>query len=105
MCFAESEKDFKEKIMEEVKKVRQEAVELEKLKIELKARELGIVERLEVLERRMEDYEEREKEGDALYRKASPSRLSRSSGDDATEMSSTDGAAWRIAGSSKAASA
>lgn len=54
--------EFKERILEEVRKIRKERVEIEKVKVELEARASELEERMEVLEKKMQDWEVRERE-------------------------------------------
>lgn len=61
-CCEEEHKVFKELMAEELKKMRQEKVEIEKLKIDINAREVEIIERLERIEKEIEDWKENERE-------------------------------------------
>lgn len=54
--------EFKERILEEVRKIRKEKVEMEKLKVEIEARAKELEEKVEVLEKKMQDWEARERE-------------------------------------------
>ena len=54
--------DFKLRVMEEVRKLRQEKVGIEKLKIEVDSKIVELSERLESLEKLFKEFEERERE-------------------------------------------
>ena len=47
-------KEFRNMILEEVSKIREESVELDKLKLEIKTREVEMFKRLEKVEKKME---------------------------------------------------
>ena len=100
-------KEFKEKTVLELRKLKQDALEIEKVKVEIKARDLELVERLEKLEKRVQEIEDRERikaEKWEHWREVIELRLSALSMDGATEPSSAHSSLWNVAGGSEAAS-
>ena len=64
VAFEEKDKELREQIADEVRKIRQEAVDIEKMRLEIKERDIELVNRIEKLEKKMQEWEESEKERD-----------------------------------------